>query len=76
MLEVGGDHSMVLKSDGTLWKTGDNHYGQLGCEGDGSTVWMPDRFFEALLLESLVRQPDEYPDTITESPDDWRGFSL
>ena len=27
-------HSMVLKTDGTVWATGDNGYGQLG---DGTT---------------------------------------
>ena len=30
----GGMHSMVLKTDGTVWATGRNEYGQLG---DGTT---------------------------------------
>ena len=31
----GGDHSLALKSDGTVWAWGWNGYGQLG---DGSTT--------------------------------------
>ena len=30
-----GDHSMVLKTDGTVWVTGWNQYGQLG---DGTKI--------------------------------------
>jgi alpha-tubulin suppressor-like RCC1 family protein len=30
ILWVGGEHTMILKSDGTLWATGYNNYGQLG----------------------------------------------
>jgi len=29
-LAAGGDHSLFLKSDGSLWAMGDNEYGQLG----------------------------------------------
>jgi len=29
-VDCGGNHSISLKSDGTLWSTGQNHYGQLG----------------------------------------------
>ena len=29
---AGGDHSMILKSDGSVWSTGRNLYGQLGDE--------------------------------------------
>ncbi len=54
---AGHSHSFALKSDGTFWKTGKNDYGQLGHEGDDSLVWMPDRFFERLLLESLLIDP-------------------
>ena len=32
-LAAGGDHSMVLKKDGSVWTTGRNDFGQLG---DGS----------------------------------------
>jgi len=32
---AGGFHTMILKTDGTLWATGSNHYGQLG---DGTTT--------------------------------------
>jgi hypothetical protein len=84
---VCSSHSLALKSDGTLWKTGKNNCRQLGHEGDGSTVWIPDRFFETLLLESLLIDPprsrrklnepgDDPPDVTTESADDWRGLSL
>ena len=34
-LAAGGEHSMVLKQDGSMWCTGRNVYGQLG---DGSTI--------------------------------------
>ena len=34
-LAAGGDHSMVLKKDGSVWTTGYNKYGQLG---DGSNA--------------------------------------
>jgi hypothetical protein len=40
-------------------------------EGDGSLVWMPDGFFEALLLESLM--DESY---MTSQDDDWRELSL
>jgi alpha-tubulin suppressor-like RCC1 family protein len=85
-LAAGHGHSLALKSDGTLWKTGTNKAGQLGHEGDGSTVWIPDRFFETLLLGSLLidpprsrrklNEPGDDPDVTTESADDWRGLSL
>merc|ERR1712147_599916 len=29
-ISAGGGHSMVLKTDGTVWATGDNSFGQLG----------------------------------------------
>jgi alpha-tubulin suppressor-like RCC1 family protein len=32
---AGGNHSLILKTDGTLWACGDNTYGQLG---DGTTT--------------------------------------
>ncbi len=83
---AGAAHSLALKSDGTLWKAGDNKCGQLGQEGAGSTVWIPDRFFETLLLESLLIDPprsrrklsetDSTPDTMPDAADDWCGFSL
>jgi alpha-tubulin suppressor-like RCC1 family protein len=83
---VGYSHSLALKSDGTLWKTGTNTFGQLGQEGDGSLVWMPDRFFEKLLLESLLIDPprsrrklnesDAALTSVAEPADDWRGLSL
>jgi alpha-tubulin suppressor-like RCC1 family protein len=34
-IDAGGQHSVALKSDGTLWAWDDNHYGQLG---DGTTT--------------------------------------
>jgi alpha-tubulin suppressor-like RCC1 family protein len=73
---AGYGHSLALKSDGTLWKTGTNHYGQLGQEGDGSTVWIPDRFFEQMLLESLMGDSGSMPERMPDSADDWRGLSL
>jgi hypothetical protein len=83
---AGHSHSLALKNDGTLWKTGDNECGQLGHEGDGSTVWIPDRFFETLLLESLLIDPPrsrrklnesgDDPDIMPDSADDWKGRSL
>jgi alpha-tubulin suppressor-like RCC1 family protein len=33
-ISAGYFHTMILKTDGTLWATGDNEYGQLG---DGTT---------------------------------------
>ena len=56
---AGDDHSLVLKSDGSLWKTGHNDRGQLGHEGSGSLVWVPDRFFEHLLLQSVLNHESE-----------------
>ena len=32
---TGGKHSLVLRTDGTVWVTGDNSFGQLG---DGTTI--------------------------------------
>ena len=29
-ISAGADHSLVLKTDGSVWATGSNHYGQLG----------------------------------------------
>ena len=37
-MAAGGDHSLALKSDGTVWAWGDNYYGQLG---DGTTTNQP-----------------------------------
>merc|ERR1712176_1154591 len=34
-ISAGGDHSMVLKTDGSVWTAGYNHVGQLG---DGTTT--------------------------------------
>ncbi len=69
-------HSLGLKSDGTLWKVGTNKAGQLGYEGDGSLIWMADRFFEKMILESLLNQSGDDPDVTTGCVDDWRGLSL
>ena len=33
-ISAGNNHTMAIKSDGTLWSWGDNSYGQLG---DGTT---------------------------------------
>ena len=35
MIAAGGDHTLALKSDGTVWAWGSNHTGQLG---DGTTT--------------------------------------
>lgn len=35
-IAAGGDHSMALKSDGTVWTWGSNYYGQLGY---GTSNW-------------------------------------
>lgn len=35
LISAGGWHTMILKSDGILWATGRNHYGQLG---DGTNI--------------------------------------
>ena len=29
-ISAGGHHSLILKTDGTVWATGQNNYGQLG----------------------------------------------
>ncbi|MEJ5184027.1 MAG: hypothetical protein WHT81_02780 [Rectinemataceae bacterium] len=34
-IAAGGYHTMILKTDGTLWATGSNGVGQLG---DGTTI--------------------------------------
>jgi alpha-tubulin suppressor-like RCC1 family protein len=34
-IAAGGYHSLFIKSDGSLWVTGDNSYGQLGDDGNG-----------------------------------------
>ena len=34
-IAAGGEHSMVLKTDGAVWATGWNHFGQLG---DGTEI--------------------------------------
>ena len=36
-IAAGGDHSLALKSDGTVWAWGDNNYGQLGDGTSGDT---------------------------------------
>jgi alpha-tubulin suppressor-like RCC1 family protein len=39
-IAAGYDHSMALKSDGTAWAWGDNHYGQLG-NGSNTVSYIP-----------------------------------
>ena len=34
-ISAGDEHSLILKTDGTLWACGNNEYGQLG---DGTTT--------------------------------------
>ncbi len=75
-LAAGHFHSLALKSDGTLWKTGANKCGQLGFEGPDSLVWTPDRFFEKIILESLLHESKSGYDATTDPVDDWRGLSL
>ncbi len=73
---AAGNHSLVSKSDNTLWKTGDNTFGQLGHEGGGCLVWMPDRFFEKILLESLLSESRSAPCMAADVVDDWYVPSL
>ena len=40
MIAASGNHSLVLKSDGTVWAWGDNSYGGLGLE-DEYSKWTP-----------------------------------
>jgi len=47
-VSAGSQHSMAVKSDGTLWAWGNNHYGKLG-DGQESTyggfiIYMRDYF--------------------------------
>ncbi|AEC01294.1 fimbrillin family protein [Parasphaerochaeta coccoides] len=35
-VSAGGDHTMLLKKDDTLWATGYNYYGELGLDNSGS----------------------------------------
>ncbi|HOM37527.1 MAG TPA: chromosome condensation regulator, partial [Spirochaetota bacterium] len=37
MIAAGGSHSLIIKTDGTVWATGDNAYGQLGKVGTYTT---------------------------------------
>jgi alpha-tubulin suppressor-like RCC1 family protein len=37
-VEAGSSHTVILKSDGTVWTVGQNYYGQLG---DGTTLTRP-----------------------------------
>jgi hypothetical protein len=46
-IAAGGEHSLVLKEDGTVWAWGWNYYGQLG---DGTRTYS---FSE----DSVVRKP-------------------
>ncbi|AEC02727.1 fimbrillin family protein [Parasphaerochaeta coccoides] len=39
-VSAGDDHTMILKTDGTLWATGSNYYGQLGVD-DITTISTP-----------------------------------
>ncbi len=40
MVSCGNEHTMILKTDGTLWACGDNTYGQLGT-GDKTDYSLP-----------------------------------
>ena len=41
-----GDHSLIIKEDGTLWGTGRNNYGQLGFRNDTDTsVYIQEKLF-------------------------------
>jgi alpha-tubulin suppressor-like RCC1 family protein len=50
----GGDHSLALKTDGTLWAWGHNNYGQLG---NGSNV---DMAYDAGGISTLVQVGSGY----------------
>ena len=41
-IAAGGNHSLFLKSDGSLWAMGDNFYGQLG-DGTYNTTNLPEQ---------------------------------
>ena len=40
-IAAGNDHSLALKSDGTVWAWGNNSYGQLGVGSTTSPVLLP-----------------------------------
>ena len=47
-ISAGGDHSLVIKSDGSLWAWGSNEFGQLG---DGTTV---DKYVPVKIMDDVM----------------------
>ncbi|AEC02951.1 fimbrillin family protein [Parasphaerochaeta coccoides] len=45
-VSAGGYHTMILKTDGTLWATGNNEYGQLGV-GDTTNRSTPEQVWDS-----------------------------
>ena len=48
----GGYHSMILKTDNTLWGSGHNFYGQLG-DGKEDHKYVPEKIADKVLAVSL-----------------------
>jgi alpha-tubulin suppressor-like RCC1 family protein len=53
-IAAGTAHAIIIGPDGTLWGRGANDCGQLGYGGLEVSNWAPDRFFDALLLNSVL----------------------
>ncbi|MCE9621422.1 MAG: hypothetical protein K8R99_03640 [Actinomycetia bacterium] len=72
-IAAGSDHSLVLKTDGTLWTFGLNSYGQLGrvtynYNGAGTAHPTPTQVMTGVMLPGAVELCDSDGDGL---PDDW-----